>query len=219
VSFAPQESVVEPSKALLNECCFLHSSNPSLSVEPSNIFTTSALKEMREDYCALSHREQNDKSSHTIVFIHRPLEKSSSKTATLKETTRHNKTWIGLGHLPFSPPSNLTLGKRRHPSHQQVETDDHTPHDPKTLRIVRAVESEQDGENDTSKIAHGAHSAAENTVGMRVDVWDESEIGSVVSVLATKGDSRREESHTHYQLPRRTPCQRSARTLWFHLVG
>ena len=81
------------------------------------------------------------------------------------------------------------------------------------------MESEQDGENDTSEIAHGAYRATQDTVCMRVDVWDESEIGSVVSLLAMKGDLGWEGSHTRYQLPRRMPCQRSARTLWFHLVG
>jgi hypothetical protein len=83
------------------------------------------------------------------------------------------------------------------------------------------MESEQNRENNTSEIAHRTDRAAEDTVGVRVDVWDEGEIGTVISVLVRKKCLRmmRRESHTRCQLPRRTPCQRSARTLWFRLVG
>jgi hypothetical protein len=42
----------------------------------------------------------------------------------------------------FSSPSNLALGKRRHPTHQQVETNDHAAHDPEALGIIRAMEPE-----------------------------------------------------------------------------
>jgi hypothetical protein len=86
----------------------------------------------------------------------------------------------------FSSPSNLALGKRRHPTHQQVETNDHAAHDPKALGIVCAVESEQDREDDAAEIAHGANCTTEDTVGVRVDVWDEGEIGTVVLMLAKR---------------------------------
>lgn len=44
------------------------------------------------------------------------------------------------------------------------------------------MEPEQDGEDDAAEIAHGADRAAQNTIGMRVDMWDQREVGSVVAV-------------------------------------
>ena len=82
------------------------------------------------------------------------------------------------------PPSNLALGKRRHPSHDDIEGNDHAAHDPETLGVIRAMEPEQNGEYDAAEVAHGAHRATEDTVGVWMDVRDKSEIGPVVSVLA-----------------------------------
>lgn len=90
-----------------------------------------------------------------------------------------------------SPSTNLAFGKRRHPRHDNVESNDHAAHDPETLGVFCAVESEQYSEDDSAKIAHGSYRAAENTVGVRVDVWDEGEIGSVGLMLATKGMLRK----------------------------
>ena len=111
------------------------------------------------------------------------LSKGKKKTDSLAKTKQKNilKTFT---MAIFSSPSNLALGKRWYPTHQQVETDDHAAHDPEALGIIRAVESEQDREDDAAEIAHGANCTTEDTVGVRVDVRDEGEVGAVNLVLA-----------------------------------
>ena len=102
----------------------------------------------------------------------------------------------------FSPPSNLALGKRRHPTHQQVETNDHASHNPKALRIVRAVESEQNREDDAAEIAHGAYRTAQDAIGVRVDVWDEGEVGSADLDVSEDEDERGQwKGRKSYPLP------------------
>jgi hypothetical protein len=109
-----------------------------------------------------------------------------------KKASRHNHPWetpgIRHGHIHFSSSSNLALRKRRHPSHQQVETNDHASHDPEALRIIRAMEPEQNRKDNASEIAHGAHRAAEDAIGVRVDVWDEGEIGTVIAGVSEDKD-------------------------------
>jgi hypothetical protein len=62
------------------------------------------------------------------------------------------------------------------------------------------MEPEQNRKDNASEIAHGAHRAAEDAIGVRVDVWDEGEIGTVIAgVSETK--TRVEEGRESYPLP------------------
>lgn len=131
----------------------------------------------------------------SLLFCHswrEPTDHSTSRKKTGKPFLAGTKQidTQRFSMAVFSPPSNLALGKRRHPTHQQVETNDHASHDPEALGIIRAVKSEQDGEYDAAEIAHGAYCAAEDTVGVRVDVWDEGEVGSADLDVSEDEDKR-----------------------------
>jgi hypothetical protein len=80
-----------------------------------------------------------------------------------------------------SPSPNLPLRKRWHPRHNHIKPNNHTPHDPKTLRIVRPMESEQNSKDDAAEIAHSTDSAAQHTVGVWMYVRHQSEVRTIAS--------------------------------------
>jgi hypothetical protein len=63
------------------------------------------------------------------------------------------------------------------------------------------VESEQDGEDDAAEIAHGTHCAAEDTIGVRVNVWDEGEVGATDLDVSEDEDKRGQLEEKSYPLP------------------
>jgi hypothetical protein len=64
---------------------------------------------------------------------------------------------------PILTATNLALGKGLHPHEHAVERNDHDAHDPKHLRIVRLVVAEDNGEDDTTKVASCANNTGEDT--------------------------------------------------------
>lgn len=87
-----------------------------------------------------------------------------------------------------SPATNLSLGERWHPREDKVEANDHDTHNPEALSIIGTMEPEQNSKDDTAKVAQGADRAAQDAVGLRVDMRNECKIGSIASF--------QKESHT-----------------------
>lgn len=94
-----------------------------------------------------------------------------------------------------SPSSNLPLGKRRHPSHNHIKSNNHASHDPEALRIVRAMESEKNSKDDSAKVPHSTNRSAQNAIGVRMHMRNQRKIGSIASF--------KEESHACYQTEHR----------------
>ena len=75
--------------------------------------------------------------------------------------------------------TNLSLGNWSDPAQGHVDGDGDDTDDPEDLRIVVAVVTEDDGEDDASKIANSTGAATDDTVGIGMHVWDEGEVGTV----------------------------------------
>lgn len=93
--------------------------------------------------------------------------------------------------------SNLSLGKRRHPRKEQVESNDHSAHDVEAFMVVGALKSEQDGKDDASKVTHRTNRATQDTIGMRVYVRHKSKVSSITS-LEEKCHARNQAEHHRF---------------------
>lgn len=90
----------------------------------------------------------------------------------------------------------LSLGKWVNPRNQQVDSNVNAANDPKALGIVRALvhEAEDDGENNTAKVSTGTGDTRHDTVGIAMDVGDETKVGAVTCFVE---DSHQEDETKH----------------------
>ena len=72
------------------------------------------------------------------------------------------------------PASDLALWQRLDPAGHQMQHNRDDTNDPDGLGIVLAVESEDYGEDNTSGISNSTDYTRQKTVGMWVNVWDQT---------------------------------------------
>jgi hypothetical protein len=82
----------------------------------------------------------------------------------------------------FLTASNLALGDRRDPDGSEVHHDADDSQNPDTLAVVGAIVAEDDCTDNTAKVTGSTNEARHDTVGKRMNMWDEGEVGTVSSV-------------------------------------
>lgn len=92
--------------------------------------------------------------------------------------------------------AHLALWNWPDPGEQDVEGKVDTANDPEGLGVARAVihESENDGEDDAAEVPDATREAADDAIGVGVDVRDEGEVGAVAGLEEDghEGDEARE---------------------------
>jgi len=90
--------------------------------------------------------------------------------------------------------TDLALGDWANPGDRKIEADDNGSDDPERSRKILddadEVETEDDGEHDTTEVAASTSEAGYNTVGIGVDVRD---IGEVQAVSTLKEDGEQSD--------------------------
>lgn len=78
------------------------------------------------------------------------------------------------------PPSNQVLLRNGpDPANSDIDTDDDRADDVKHLAVVLSVVTEDDGENNTTEVTHGARETRNDAISMRMHMRHEPEIGTI----------------------------------------
>jgi len=112
------------------------------------------------------------------------------------ETKLHDRQIAVSEQRKISATANLPLRNWRDPAENEVKSDVDDADDPERLGIIGAVinKPKDDAEDDAAEVTGRACRAGDNTVGVRVDVRDEAEVGAVAG-LEKYGHQRDKAKH------------------------